>query len=215
MRKTILCWFLGLISVGTIAGCGAFRHSREPCRCGECATGVGPRESSTCRIVQPGSPSTNAQSKAGRIGFAWFEIGVEKPAPLLPQAAVPAQHLREIVPPSARVQISTVAPFEIVQPDPATPTVQTVAVAVPENKKKTVAIQSVTGKVHQYRNTWRLRYAPIDQEDPYGGSVVLDGGAELSKLRDGQHVRVRGELIPPPDRASSAHYRVLAIEVLD
>jgi hypothetical protein len=216
MRKTILCWFLGLISLGTIAGCGAFRNCPEPCRSCGCATGVGPGESSTCRIVQPDSPSANAQSKAGRIGFAWFEIDVEKPAPVLPQAAVSAQHLREIAPPSARVQISATEPFEIVQPGPATLTVavQTVAVAVPE-KEKTVAMQSVTGQVHQYRNTWRLRYAAIDQEDPYGGVVVLDGGAELSQLREGQNVRVSGILVPPESRTGSAHYRVQAIEIVN
>ena len=75
--------------------------------------------------------------------------------------------------------------------------------------------QSITGEVLRFGKTVRVRYAAIDQEDRYGGAVVLDGGEALRKLRDGQHVRVRGDLIPPPDRASSAHYRVLAIEVLD
>jgi hypothetical protein len=75
--------------------------------------------------------------------------------------------------------------------------------------------QSITGEVRRFGKTVRLRYAAIDQEDLYGGAVVLDGGEALNKLRDGQLVRVRGDLIPPPDRAHSAHFRVLAIEVLD
>jgi hypothetical protein len=45
--------------------------------------------------------------------------------------------------------------------------------------------------------------------------VILDGGAELSQLRDGQRVRVSGVLIPPESRTSSARYRVQAIEMLD
>ncbi len=61
----------------------------------------------------------------------------------------------------------------------------------------------------------RLRYAPIDQEDQYGGFVVLEGGAELTRMRDGQHIRIRGVLIAPEDRNSAAHYRVQAIEALD
>ena len=73
----------------------------------------------------------------------------------------------------------------------------------------------MTGEVQVYRKTWRLRYAPIDQIDIYGGVVVLDGGAELSNLRDGQHVRVRGELVPPAEPNGAAHYRVASIETLD
>lgn len=44
--------------------------------------------------------------------------------------------------------------------------------------------------------------------------LVLDGD-DLSKLRDGQYIRVRGTLVPPADRHGSAHYRVEAIEMLD
>jgi hypothetical protein len=108
---------------------------------------------------------------------------------------------------------------------------ETVAESTTESapeKEKSAAIKSVhiqfgqtdnfktiTGQVQQFRKTLRLRYAAIDQEDPYGGSVVLDGGAELSQVREGQHVRVRGELIPPADRNGSARYRVTAVEILD
>jgi hypothetical protein len=73
---------------------------------------------------------------------------------------------------------------------------------------------SITGQVQEYRKTFRLRYAAVDQEDAYGGVVVLDG-ADLGRLSDGKHVRVRGELIAPTDRNGMARYRVSAIEVLD
>ena len=75
--------------------------------------------------------------------------------------------------------------------------------------------QSITGQVQQWKKTWRLRYAPIDQEDPFGGSVTLEGGAELNQLRDGRHVRVRGVLIAPDASSGTARYRVQAIEILD
>ena len=60
----------------------------------------------------------------------------------------------------------------------------------------TEQFRTVTGLVQQFRKTWRLRYAAVDQEDRYGGVVILEGGAELSRLRDGKHVRVTGQLIP-------------------
>lgn len=75
--------------------------------------------------------------------------------------------------------------------------------------------ETVTGQVQAFRKSFRLRYAAISQEDPYGGYVLLDGGNELNRLRDGQHVRLRGVLIPPSDTASPARYRVQTVEVLD
>ena len=75
--------------------------------------------------------------------------------------------------------------------------------------------KTVTGRVQMWRNTVRVRYAPIDQEDRYGGFVVLEGGAELTKIRDGQHIRIRGVLIAPEDRNGAARYRVQGIEILD
>ncbi len=75
--------------------------------------------------------------------------------------------------------------------------------------------ESITGQVYEYRRAFRLRYAAIDQADVYGGVVTLEGSVDLSALRDGKHVRVRGELIPPTDRNGSARYRVTALELLD
>ncbi len=73
--------------------------------------------------------------------------------------------------------------------------------------------KTITGQVQQFRKTWRLRYADVDQEDSYGGVVILEG--DLGQLRDGQHVRVTGVLIPPASRTSSATYRVQTIKILD
>lgn len=77
-----------------------------------------------------------------------------------------------------------------------------------------VNFESVTGQVQTFRKTVRLRYASIEQEDPYGGAVILEG-AEVGQLRDGQHVRVQGVFVAPTDRNGSAKYRVRSIEVLD
>jgi hypothetical protein len=54
---------------------------------------------------------------------------------------------------------------------------------------------ALTGEVYQFRKTWRLRYAPIDADDPHGGSVILVG-AGLEQLQDGQRVHVVGAYMP-------------------
>jgi hypothetical protein len=215
MRKSFPYWFLGLVSVGSIAGCGSISDFREQPNEGGCASTSGPELWSTCQATHPASTSTDAPNMQGRSGFAWFE-NAEETAPPHPQAIVTAKHLPERTPSSKPVEPTATEQLEIVQPTATPPTapVQASWGTVTE-MEKTAASKSVAGHVQQYRNTWRLRYAPIDQEDVYGGVVILDGGAELSQLRDGQRVRVSGVLIPPESRTSSARYRVQAIEMLD
>jgi hypothetical protein len=41
---------------------------------------------------------------------------------------------------------------------------------------------------------WRLRYASVDENDCYGGTVTLIENEPLHKLNDGQHVRVLGHI---------------------
>jgi hypothetical protein len=75
--------------------------------------------------------------------------------------------------------------------------------------------KSLTGHVQQWRHTWRLRYAAVEADDPHGGSVVLVGGSELERLRDGQRVRVRGAIVPSDDRQGTTRYQVQALDVLE
>jgi hypothetical protein len=99
--------------------------------------------------------------------------------------------------------------------DPATPAQKPPALPAVPMQYGSEDFKTITGQVQIWRQTVRLRYAPIDQEDPYGGFVVLEGGAELTGLRDGQHVRIRGVLIAPEGRNDTAHCRVQALEILD
>ena len=78
----------------------------------------------------------------------------------------------------------------------------------------TESFKSLTGNVQLWRKTWRLRFAPVEEEAVHGGSVVLEG-ADVDRLRDGQTVRVQGVLIAPAERTSPARYRVQSIEILD
>jgi hypothetical protein len=76
-------------------------------------------------------------------------------------------------------------------------------------------VKDVTGEVEKFQNTWRLRYASIDVEDEYGGSFVLDGAIDASRLREGQRIRVHGQVIPPENRQTPARCVVQTVDILN
>lgn len=65
------------------------------------------------------------------------------------------------------------------------------------------------------RDCWRLRYASVDEEDKYGGSVTLTETGGMSRFKSGQMVRVIGMMANPESREASPEYRVRSIKVLD
>jgi hypothetical protein len=67
--------------------------------------------------------------------------------------------------------------------------------------------------VQQWHKTWRLRYAAIDVEDRYGGSVTLVG-PPCEQLKDGQRIRVTGQILNREERVAP-QFQVQTIEVVD
>jgi hypothetical protein len=56
----------------------------------------------------------------------------------------------------------------------------------------------VTGQlfyIHAEGGLWVVRYAPVDQEDRYGGSVVLAAATGMNSCREGDLVTVHGEIL--------------------
>src|SRR5205823_11984645 len=70
--------------------------------------------------------------------------------------------------------------------------------------------------VHSDQGLWLVRYAPVDKEDRYGGSVVLAPAASMANFREGDLVTVYGEILNQ-GRASrylgGPLYRALAVEL--
>jgi hypothetical protein len=66
------------------------------------------------------------------------------------------------------------------------------------------------GRVEYSRlsKAWRLRYASVDEDDRYGGSVTLGEGSHLRSLKDGDLVEVRGRLADPAADSASPLYQV-------
>ncbi|HTK77998.1 MAG TPA: hypothetical protein VL371_22210 [Gemmataceae bacterium] len=70
---------------------------------------------------------------------------------------------------------------------------------------------TLVGELHYNprQNSWRLRYAGIDEEDRYGGSVTLHNvGREMSEFKTGQYVRVEGAMVEKNSREVSPKYTV-------
>ena len=56
----------------------------------------------------------------------------------------------------------------------------------------------VTGQlfyIHAGSGLWVVRYAPVDREDRYGGSVVLAPLVGMDAYQDGDLVTIRGEIL--------------------
>jgi hypothetical protein len=64
-------------------------------------------------------------------------------------------------------------------------------------------------------NTWRLHYASVDDNDPYGGTVTLVGEEKLKTLKDGQFVRVCGCPVEPDRREADSPYRVTSFKIVE
>jgi hypothetical protein len=62
------------------------------------------------------------------------------------------------------------------------------------------------------RNEWRVRYASVDEEDRYGGSLTLIEMGPMTDHKDGEYVRVSGQVTDGDSR--EPHYRVGSIEAL-
>lgn len=62
------------------------------------------------------------------------------------------------------------------------------------------------------RNAWRLRYASVDEEDRYGGSVTLIEVGSMNNFSSGQFVRVEGCVVNPESKEPSPAYRVSSIQ---
>jgi hypothetical protein len=58
---------------------------------------------------------------------------------------------------------------------------------------------------------WRLRYASVDEDDRFGGSVTLADGSHLRALKDGDLVEVRGRLADAGADLASPLYQVEAL----
>lgn len=56
-------------------------------------------------------------------------------------------------------------------------------------------VQGELHYVHVNGGAWVIRYAPLDKTDKYGGSVVLSRDSRMHRYKEGDFVRVEGEIL--------------------
>lgn len=175
-----------------------------------------PIETSRPQLITPAgtTPTSKTQAPDSKAESTPFKVEYVPPVPI--HETMPIEKIVILEPGKTAEPPMAETPMPL--PNIEVPNAKDQAV-VPQNVEIEFGhgpnFETVTGQVHSFRKTWRLRYAPIGQEDPLGGSVLLEGGEELNKLRDGQQVRIRGTLLPSTDRSSPPRYRVQAVEALD
>lgn len=62
---------------------------------------------------------------------------------------------------------------------------------------------------------WMVRYASLDDNDRFGGKVVLQETRPLTGFKDNQLVRVEGTILEGDGLATGASYRVRSIRAVD
>jgi hypothetical protein len=66
-----------------------------------------------------------------------------------------------------------------------------------------------------FHNSWTLRFASVEEEDQYGGSVTLVETGPMTSFQSGQLVRVEGFLVNPEDARPRPTYHVQSIRPMD
>jgi hypothetical protein len=139
---------------------------------------------------------------------------VIQPVPDLPPAvtepngsspAVPTKTRAKVTPPVVGHQREQLTPISVEPPIriqqmsalESTPEFQSITHA--ENYSW---VQGELHYVHVRGGMWIVRYLPLDQFDRNGGSVVLAADAKLDTFREGDVVRISGEIIR--DRSESS-----------
>ena len=61
------------------------------------------------------------------------------------------------------------------------------------------------------QDAWTLRYASVEEEDRYGGSVTLHGSGPMNAFKNRQVVRVEGHLINPDSQQIRPAFQVESI----
>jgi hypothetical protein len=61
----------------------------------------------------------------------------------------------------------------------------------------------------------RLRFASVDEVDPYGGSVTLVEDVRLTNFKDGDYVRVTGRLLNPEVQSIAPPYQIDSIQPIE
>jgi hypothetical protein len=227
-------WFstAAVLLTGLTVGCNHMHHHN--CSTCDAKSGCTPTVASTPKVeLKPATDAADAPGKA-------MAGATPTPVPLPVNTIPPVSNERYATPERPASDAPTALPTAPVviaekpKPDltPAAPKAETAAATVippvgkdfaPRRSFADITAKPEFGHASDYtwltgelshipsKNQWRLRFASIDDEDKYGGSVTLDASLELRGFLSGQLVRVEGEMIDKESRDIAPKYRVKEI----
>jgi hypothetical protein len=75
---------------------------------------------------------------------------------------------------------------------------------------------SVTGELYHYKKSdlWTIRYASVDEDDKYGGSVTLIDMGMMDGYESGQMVHIEGRLDDPDSKEPAPKYQVQSMRAV-
>jgi hypothetical protein len=112
----------------------------------------------------------------------------------------PAAVLPPVQPAPATEAVSMIQPVAAAPAPVASPPATEIAKEYLDKVANAEDYSWVTGQlfyihIHADQGLWVVRYAPVDKEDRYGGSVVLAPAADMSGVQEGDLVTVHGEIL--------------------
>jgi hypothetical protein len=225
MRAKALRRWLGacLLGLGAAAGCS---------HCKSCQSGSDGRNCSAWPASFP-TPSTMASPRPADTAFAYGpspgQTGLVSPYVIHtppPQPAAPAYaSAAPAVPPAPSSDEMSEPPLPVIRTGPVEGHSLFPRNEPPPPRRSYADVTAAAcfahgpdygwlrGRVEYSRLSkgWRLRYASVDEDDRFGGSVTLADGSQLRTLKDGDLVEVRGRLADPAADAASPLYQVEAL----
>ena len=222
MRAQALRRWLGACLVGLgAAGCSRCTTCHSGSDCPTCAApSVVPPTAVATDYPRPVNAAADYGAGAGQTGLVSPYVIHTPPATApdfgsAPPAAPPAPSTAETSePPLPVVRTGPVeghSPFPCTEPPPPRRSFADVTADACFAHGKDYAW--LRGRVEYSRLSkgWRLRYASVDEDDRYGGSVTLADGSHLRNLKDGDLVEVRGRLADAAADSASPLYQVEAL----
>ena len=195
------------------------RSCHDSC-CETCATATEPCRPATC--ADCGDCDQHGPSWRQRLASLFHGHGSEvaccEPQQQMIVQAAPVSAV-PVLPVIPSIQASPIRP---VSTEPARATME-IAKEYLDKVANADDYSWVTGQlfyihVHADQGLWGVRYAPVDKEDRYGGSVVLAPAISMADFREGDLVTVHGEVLNQ-GRASrylgGPLYRTLAVSLKD
>ncbi|HWG45182.1 MAG TPA: hypothetical protein VN688_20630 [Gemmataceae bacterium] len=189
MRRSLLRWWLGTSLPGLLLACGC-RHAQQSCpTCGASASHV---------AVAP------AASKAPNHAPHMADQSFVEEGPVMPvrnEAPIVHTAAKPMSPPSPAITAVEVGGQPASSPyheGAATRRTFTDITAHPKFAHDP-NYHWLVGTVDYSRiqRAWLLRYASVEEDDRYGGSVTLENPGQPNALKNGQLVRVEGHVINP------------------